>query len=93
MSTEKKSCTAETGKLEKIIFEMYQNNTVIEWLPNFKKTICIQFFISECKNAFFLPAPLEKWCTFLLTKKTAVIKLARLQRSKRVGKGDFSGNF
>ena len=33
----KKSCTAETDKLEKTLFEMYQNNTVIGWLPNLKK--------------------------------------------------------
>ena len=34
MSPEKKSCTAETGKLEKTLYEMYQNNTV-GWLSNF----------------------------------------------------------
>ena len=36
ISPEKKSCTVETGKLEKTIFEMYQNNTVII-TPNLKK--------------------------------------------------------
>ena len=27
--------------------ELYLNNTVIGWLPNLKKNICIQFFFSK----------------------------------------------
>ena len=32
----KMSCKSETEKVEKTLYEMYQNNTVIGWLPNFK---------------------------------------------------------
>jgi len=34
-------------KLRKVKNEMNQNNTVIGWLPNFKKIFFIQFFISK----------------------------------------------
>ena len=40
----KKSCTVETGKMEKTLFEMYENNTVMRWLPILKKKF-IEFFI------------------------------------------------
>ena len=42
----KKSCIAETGKLEKTRYEMYQNNTVVGWLPNFLK----RRFLHEFSN-------------------------------------------
>ena len=63
MSLKKKTCTAETGKLEKTLYEMYQNNTVIGWLTNF---FFLNIFI--CTVFHFKTSPL-----LFLNKKFAFL--------------------
>ena len=50
----KKSCTAEPEKLEKTLYEMNQNTTVIGWLFNFKTNrFSYMFFITKRPASLF----------------------------------------
>ena len=52
MLHEKKSCTAETGKLEETPFEMYRKNTVIGWLPDLKMIVLYSFLFQSVPLLF-----------------------------------------